>query len=98
MPTITKRIGEFEGDLVRLEVDYDSGTLRLLALRSMNNSGQAAYGQATQTASGRTHGIRFGPGTTEMAIPTAVQQRLVFSLDDRGRLDGVTFSTAYPYP
>lgn len=98
MAVLTKQLGGLGPD-VRFELDYDDRKLLLVALRCINNSDSAAWGQAVATANGRTYGMRFPPGqTTEVAIPTGPQQKLDITIDAQGRLDGVEYSLMAPYP
>ena len=94
----TKTLGGFGPD-VRFELDYDDAKLILVALRCINNSASAAWGQAVATANGRTYGMRFPPQqTTEVAIPNHPQQKLDITVTANGRLDGVEYSLMHPYP
>ena len=97
MATVTKLEAEYADGLVRFEYDYDDATLRLTALRCVNNTSQAAYGKATQTSNGRTHERTFGADqTTAVAIPTGAAQRLQLVLGSNGKLDGVSIETRWP--
>jgi hypothetical protein len=98
MAIITKTLGNFDNGNVVFELDYDNVNLRLTALRCINNTSQAAYGQARKTSNGRAYDMRFGPGTTVIAIPTQTATRLTITIDARGRVDGVDYQLMWPYP
>lgn len=98
MAIVTKVLGEFNGGLVRFEYDYDNNDLRVRAFRCVNNSTEAAYGQITRTSDGASHDLRFAPGTTQINIPTAPNQRVQLTLRPDGKLDGAELHLAWPYP
>ena len=102
MTIITKDIGG-DGDPVRgyvkFQIDYDNVNLRLIALRCINNSTEACWGQATKISNGRSYDMRFPPSsTTYIAIPTAPSTRLEITIDARNRVDGVEYHFVWPYP
>ena len=102
MATITRKVGG-DGDAqrgyVEFQIDYDDRKNYLTALRCINSSTEAAWGQATLVADGRSYDMRFPAGqTTYIAIPTGAAQRLGITVDPRGRIDGVEYHFMWPYP
>lgn len=97
MATVTKVFAEHGDGLVRFEYDYDDTTLRVLAVRCINNSLQPAWAKAELMDGTRSRERTFAPDqTTEVAIPTSVAQRLTLFVNAKGFLDGVSFSTSWP--
>lgn len=98
MPAIVIAEGSGGDGSYKFEVDINANG-RPTALRCVNTTGQAAWGQVTQVSNGRTYGTRFANGTTEIAIPTGAAQRLQYTYDPvRQRFDGVETLVMWPYP
>lgn len=98
MATMTKNIVEFAGGLVRVEVDYDSATLRISAIRVVNASAQACWVRAVRLSDGLQYSSRFGAGTTFSSIPTKASTKLEYFVNAKGALDGISVEALYPYP
>lgn len=93
--TITTNTG-----VVRFEYDYDDAANRLwvTAVRCVNTSTEAAYGELVMLSNGRKYGARFAPGTTEIAVPTAANLRIQHFINANGKLDGIDKNILVPYP
>ena len=76
MPTRT--VAEFNGGLVRFEVDYDSSD-RITALRCINDSDGSFIGEVSRQDSGRSYSKTFLAHTnTYIPIPIGQAQRIQF--------------------
>jgi hypothetical protein len=95
----TRRIGSFDEGRVRFEVDYGNNMV-VTAVRCINNSDQAAYGQAIrQNPPRKAYEQRFPPNqTVEIGIPTHPNDRLQYVIDEHGRFGGVNVVLMWPYP
>jgi len=82
---------------VRFEVDYDDVTLRVSALRCVNDSGQDAYGELVRASDQAARGLTIPAGTTrEVAIPqNPAAARFVFTLRE-GHVSGITLQSRWP--
>lgn len=96
---VTVSVAQFQNGLVRVEVDYDDATLRISAVRVVNDSDQAANVTAIRLSDGKIVSQRFpARSTTFRSIPSSPpQERLGFTLN-QGRLDGISFEVLWPYP
>lgn len=101
MATVTKQIASFQDESIRFEIEYDDVTLRISALRCINNSGQAGYGELIRQSDGLVYGQRFGAGTTFISIPTNSQAtRMQFTIDPErpNHFLGFEARFMFPYP
>jgi 3-oxoacyl-(acyl-carrier-protein) synthase len=98
MATVTVRLAAFEDETCVVEMDYSNTNMLATALRVVNNSPAPCYAEIVRTSDGRKHGARFAPGTTSIAIPTTVAQRVPIELDARGRVISISATCCYPYP
>lgn len=101
MATQTKKLASFQDESIVFEIEYDDVTLRISALRCINNSGQAGYGELIRQSDGLVYGQRFGAGTTFIQIPTnsqASRMTFFFSPTHPGSIDGIEARFEFPYP
>lgn len=78
MATKTIRLAGFDDEAVVFELDYNDLNNRATALRCTNNDpqGRPAYGSVWRTSDGVKYDARFGPGVTQVVIPTVVASRI----------------------
>ncbi len=98
MATQSRQIAQLENGLVTAFVDYDDATLRISAVRVINNGTAALYVEVRRTSDGLIYGQRFGPGETFIPVPTNGQNRIDFIDNGRGQWSGVSWMWMYPYP
>lgn len=89
-----------DGNVARLSVDYDSVTLRLLAVRCLNLTAKPVFVSAMETSTGRVVPGSFDPSLIESVfnIPNNPVSRVFFTriLNGGRRLDGIEFSFMIP--
>lgn len=84
--------------LVVFEIDYDDADLRVRAVRCINNSGQPAYAEASRLDGSRKVSSVFLAGTTtSFVVLTTAPTRLQLTLTPKGGIDGLAFSTVWPF-
>lgn len=101
MATQTKVLAsgsDADGGVATLEVDYDDATLRLIAVRCVNQTAGTVYAALVQTSNGRLVDHVFPVGTTTITIPNNAAQKVLFSSVVRNRLDGVELTFKVPGP
>lgn len=105
MATVTRNVASYDNGNVVFQVDYDDATLRIVAVRCVNNSNQSAYGEAVQelepdaqSQKGRKYGTTFlSNSTTEIPVSTSPSLKLQYTIDGpSGQIDGVTIRTHWP--
>lgn len=85
-----------ETTVARLEMDYDDTDLRVRTVRVVNPAPRGLLVTASRTDGSLSYNATAPANqTTEQAISTGAAQRLQLVVDERGRLDGVEYSTAW---
>lgn len=95
MAIITKYLGGFGEDVV-ITTDYDDVTLRLTAIRCVNNTVLPVGWWIRNIATGRERTGQFQSGTTQIDIPQTPSQRMTITVDQYGRIDGMEYRLEYP--
>lgn len=106
MAIVTKTIAVLPWDettTALLQIDYDDVSLRVTAVRVINPAPRGLIVTAGRTDGRRTY-TATAPGaddahptgqTTTVTVPTGAAQRLQLVVDERGRLDGIEYSTQW---
>ena len=81
----------------RAEIDYDDATLRVVTVRAVNTTLQPGRVELHRHGDGRSYVVDCLPGlTVATALPVAGSDRLIGTVDERGRLDGFDKSVVWP--
>lgn len=85
-----------ETTVARLEIDYDDVDLRVRVVRVVNPAPRGLVVTAARTDGSLSYQATAPANqTTEQNISTGAAQRLQLVVDERGRLDGVEYTTAW---
>ena len=105
MAIVTKTVASYDDGRVQLQILYDDATLRITAVRCINDSAFPVYAEAVQdfepdaqSKKGRKYGATFQAGTTtEIAVPTAQNVKLQYTIDPvLDTVDGVGLYSRWP--
>ena len=98
MATVRRTLAEHAGGECVFWYEHDDATLRVTAVGCDNRTAQSAYAEAYRADDGsrKQASVFLGGTNTSIAVPTTVALRLQLFVNARGRLDGITFVTAWP--
>ena len=98
MAIVTRLLVELPTEFGNIDVslEYDNALLRATGVLCHNPSPNNVSVTVARDSDGKTYSKVFGPGDSRIDIPTGAANRITLTFNERGGLDGYSFTSAYP--